>query len=70
MATEADVEGWLSEWYPLTLTGNTPAGIGERVLWMGAKVGKHGGASTKQEYFNGVVHSFEEVESDLFYIIS
>ena len=71
MATEADVQGWYeSDWYPLNMTGNTPAEIGERVLWMGAKVGKHGGPSTKQEYFNGVVHSLEVVENDLFYDIS
>ena len=71
MATEADVLSWYeSDWNALTMSGNMPAGRGERVLWMGAKVGRHGGPSTKQEYFNGVVHNLEVVESDLFYDIS
>ena len=71
MATEADVQGWYeSDWYPLMLSGNTPAEIGGNVLWMGAKVGKHGGPSTKQEYFNGVVRGLEVLENELFYDLS
>jgi len=52
------------------MSGNVPAERGERVLWMGAKVGRHGGPSTKQEYFNGVVHNLEVVDGELFYDIS
>ena len=71
MATEADVQSWYDDgWYPLTLSADSPAAIGERVLWLGAKRGRNGGLSTKQEHFNGVVHSLVVVDNELFYHIS
>ena len=71
MATEADVQSWYADgWYPLTLSSDLPAAVGERVLWLGARRGRSGGLSTKQEYFNGVVHNLEVVDNDLFYDIS
>ena len=71
MATEADVQSWYDDcWYPLTLSADSPAAIGERVLWLGARRGRNGGLSTKQEHFNGVVHNLEVVDNELFYDIS
>ena len=53
-ATSEQVEEWVSSLYrPLSnLTRNNPPEPGESVLWRGVKLGKHGGSSTKVEYFN------------------
>ena len=71
MATEADVQSWYADgWYPLTLSSDLPAAVGERVLWLGARLGRNGGISTKQEYFNCVVHNLGALDNALFHDIS
>ena len=56
-ATSEMVEEWVSSLYrPLTnISTEIPPPVGASVLWRGIKPGKHGGPSTKVEYFNGKV---------------
>ena len=64
--TTEEVEQWVTENFkPLeNISTKVPPEIGESVLWRGVKVGKHGGASTKVEYFNGTVHHVQVDPTD------
>ena len=56
-ATDKDVEGWFKTNYKVLGNASScwPPEIGDNVLWRGIKKGKHGFASTTEEWFNGKV---------------
>ena len=66
-ATEEMVQEWIRDNFtPFIPTSSTPPEVGDWVLWRGYKLGPNGNASTKCEYFNGIVHTIQVEYNELY----